>query len=157
MNLGHQETISLLYGIPKYLIQQLQLCQNTAARIIPRMRKFDHITPILVDLHWLPVMYKIKYKIMLITYKALHGLAPPCISVFTVPEVQRRSLRSGSEHRLQVPPNIPRLETFGARAYEMSAPILWNSLPRDLRDPELTLEAFKTKLKTPYFNQAYFL
>ena len=94
---------------------------------------------------------------MLITYKALHGLAPPYISVFTVPEVQRRSLRSGSEHRLQVPPNIPRLETFGARAYEMSAPILWNSLPRDLRDPELSLEAFKTKLKTHYFNQAYFL
>ena len=66
---------SLLYRINEYLVSQLQRCQNNAARIVSLRRKYDHITPILKDLHWLPVEYRINYKILLLAYKAQHGMA----------------------------------------------------------------------------------
>ena len=73
---------SLLYGAKGYNISQLQLCQNNAARMLSLRRKFDHITPVLKDLHWLPVEQRIEYKVLLLTYKALHGkarhISPSC-------------------------------------------------------------------------------
>jgi hypothetical protein len=50
--------------------------QNGAARLIAKHRKFDHITSVMKELHWLPVSQRIINKILLITYKALNGLAP---------------------------------------------------------------------------------
>ena len=67
--LGHCN--SLLYNVPKNFIKKLQSVQNVAARLITRSRKCDHITPILFDLHWLPVSERIKFKILLLTFKAL--------------------------------------------------------------------------------------
>ena len=60
------------------MIDRLQNVQNSAARLIARRRKFDHITPVMKELHWLPVNQRIIYKIglLLIIYKALNGLAP---------------------------------------------------------------------------------
>ena len=66
---------SLMFGIPKELISQLQKRQNHAARVITKWRKYNHITPVLVDLHWLPMKQRIDFKILLLTYKALNGLA----------------------------------------------------------------------------------
>ena len=63
---------SLLYAVPKYVIEKLQSVQIAAARLIASSRKFDHITPILFELHWLPISERIKYKIILLTHKALH-------------------------------------------------------------------------------------
>ncbi|KAK2863752.1 hypothetical protein Q7C36_002906 [Tachysurus vachellii] len=67
---------ALLGGCPASLINRLQLVQNAAARVLTRTRKYDHITPILSSLHWLPVKFRIDYKLLLLTYKALNGLAP---------------------------------------------------------------------------------
>jgi hypothetical protein len=62
------------------MIDQLQNVQNSAARLIARRRKFDYImTAVMKELHWLSVSQRIIYKILLITYKALNGLAPSCI------------------------------------------------------------------------------
>ena len=149
---------SLLCEIPKVLRDKLQLCQNNAARVITRSRKFDHITPVLIDLHWLPVEYRIKYKIMLITYKAQHDLAPQYIRDLITPHVPgRRGLRSSTDQN-KLRENIfsARLTTVGDRSYAVAAPKLWNALPQDLRDPNLTLPMFKKKLKTHYFSLAYF-
>ena len=71
---------SLLFGIPTHLLKKLQYVQNAAARVITGSRKFDHITPVLKELHWLPVEQRIVFKVLLITFKALHGLAPRYIS-----------------------------------------------------------------------------
>ena len=68
----------LLYCAKGYNRSQLQLCQNNAARMLSLRHKFDHITPVLKDLHWLPVEQRIEYKVLLLTYKALHGKAPGC-------------------------------------------------------------------------------
>jgi hypothetical protein len=67
---------TLLYGVNASILSKLQRVQNTAARLISRKQKHEHITPVLVSLHWLPVQYQIKYKILLYTFKALNNLAP---------------------------------------------------------------------------------
>ena len=67
---------SLLYGPPSYLIRKLQRVQNSAARLVSQCPRFCHITPVLRDLHWLPVFLRIEFKIILITYKVLHDRAP---------------------------------------------------------------------------------
>ena len=71
--LDHNNT--LLYGISQRLSNRLQLVQNAAAKLITR-KKFDHVTPLLEELHWLPVEYRMIFKMMLICFKALHGTGP---------------------------------------------------------------------------------
>ncbi len=66
---------ALLGGCPTSSINKIQM-QNAAARVLTRSRKYDHITPILQSLHWLPIKFRISYKIVLLAYKTLNGLAP---------------------------------------------------------------------------------
>ena len=72
---------SLLYGLPQHLILRLQSIQNTAARVVTRTKKFDHIPAVFKQLHWLPVRYRIVFKVLLLVYEALNGTAPPPTSV----------------------------------------------------------------------------
>ena len=67
---------AILYGLPKVLLNRLQLVQNRAVRIVTFTKKYEHITPSLTDLHWLPVEYRIIYKTLLLVYKAINGLSP---------------------------------------------------------------------------------
>ena len=71
---------SLLYGVPKYLLQRFQRVLNCAARIVFKSNKYDHITPLLKGLHWLPIEQRIKFKILSITFKALNKQAPNYIT-----------------------------------------------------------------------------
>ena len=67
---------SLLYGIPGRLLARLQKVQSTAARIVSRTSRYAHITPVLHELHWLPIESRLKYKVLLMAHRALHGSAP---------------------------------------------------------------------------------
>ncbi|KAI5607668.1 hypothetical protein C0J50_6988, partial [Silurus asotus] len=93
---------ALLGGCPASLINKLQLVQNAAARVLTRARKYDHITPILSSLHWLPVKFRIDYKLLLLTYKALNGLAPIYLSSLLTRYNPPRSLRSQNSGLLVV-------------------------------------------------------
>ncbi len=71
---------ALLCGCSACLINKLQMVQNAAVRVLTRTGKYDHISPVMSTLHWLPIKHHIDFKILLITYKALNGLAPQCFS-----------------------------------------------------------------------------
>ena len=139
---------SLLCGLPTILIKRLQRVQNAAARVIAKAGKRDHISPILFKLHRLPVEFRIKYKILLLTYRALHGLAPTYITELLVPYTPPRTL----EQLLVV--QKYRLKNFGARSFETAAPALWNSLESQIR-LQKTLTSFRRLLKTHLFRQAF--
>ena len=72
---------SLLYGVPKHHIDNLQRVQSAAARLVVVLGKCCHITPVLHQLHWLPVSFRINFQILFLTFKAIHELAPPYINV----------------------------------------------------------------------------
>lgn len=143
---------SLFTCLSKASVHRLQLVQNAAARLITRSKKSCHITPILASLHWLPVHFRIQYKILIISYKALNGQAPAYISELIPPHYNTRSLRSFDQGLLAVPRT--RLKTRGDRAFGAAAPRLWNALTPVLRSaPSLNL--FKGHLKTHLFKQAF--
>ena len=141
---------SLLVGLPAYLIRRLQAVQNASARLIHRLRRFDHISDALVSLHWLRVPERIEYEIAVLVYKVLHGLAPrylgPLTCVADLPG--RRALRSAGTNRLHIPP--VRLSTVGTRAFSVAGPSIWNSLHEDITFAE-TLSTFCHWLKTHLF------
>ena len=87
---------SLLYGVPKHLLRKLQSVQNAAARLVTSSSKFDHITPLLMQLHWLSITERIKFKIVLLTFKGLHDLSPSYIKELLTPYCPARMLRSSS-------------------------------------------------------------
>ena len=148
----------LLHGLPKALLNRLQLFQNRAARIVT-FTKYEHITPILIDLHWLPynqftlVEYRITYKILLLVYKAINGLSPSYISNLLSFCTSSYSLRSCSNKLLQVPRS--KLKSYGDRRFSIAGPKLWNSIPASLRNAD-SLNSFKKLLKTYLIRQAFF-
>ena len=122
---------ALLYGISNTSLERIQKVQNAAGRVVTLTRKRDHITPVLYILHWLPVKERIEYKILLITFKALSGLAPRYIIDLLCVYVHKRNLRSSSDREFVVP--TFNLESYGRRSFRVPAPILWNSLPQNIR------------------------
>ena len=132
---------SLLSGLPSSTICHLQRVQNIAARILTRTKKYDHITPILQYLHWLPVRERIIFKIMLLTYRGVNGMAPTFIERMLIPYKPQRSLGSSESGQLVVPHS--RLKGYGDRAFAVVAPTLWNNLPEHIRRAK-TLGSFKT-------------
>ena len=122
---------SLLYNVPKNIIKKLQSVQNAAGRQITRPRKCDYITPILFHLHWLPVSEQINFKILLLTFKALHQQSPTYIQDLITRYLLSRSLQSS--FMLSLNPVSFNLKTYGSRAFAVSTPKLWNKLPDDIR------------------------
>ena len=133
-------------------MQKLQCVQNSAARILIGANKRQHITPVLRDLHWLPVDYRVRYKLLLLTHKALNGTAPQYLRDLLSAHTTGRSLRSSEQNLLSVPRT--NLTRYGDRAFSVAAPTLWNVLPCNLRNTK-SLAAFKRDLKTYLFTLAF--
>ena len=114
-------------------ISKPQRVQNAAARLIMDIPKFSHVQPVLYELHWLPIAYRINLKILILTFKSIHGLAPSYLcDLIKVKQESSYSLRPKSL-LWAVPRKIIR-PTFAGRSFTFAAPALWNSLPADLRD-----------------------
>ena len=122
----------LLYGIPQVTIQRLQRIQNCAAHLVTRIRKYEHITPVLRHLHWLPVRQRTLFKVLVFTYCALNVTAPNYLVQLINHRNVARTLRSGSSTELLFVPKS-RTVTHGDRYFEVAPPILWNNLPESLR------------------------
>ena len=77
----------MLFGVPGYLVDKLQVIQNQATKVITQQRRSDHITETLVMLHWLKVKYRIEYKMLLFAYKSHHDTAPVYLTDLLSPYV----------------------------------------------------------------------
>ena len=140
---------SLLFGTSVKNIQKLQRVQNTLARVVTGTRKYDHITPVLRELHWLPVAQRIEYKVALITHKTLSTGQPHYLNSL-IPEYKpTRCLRSETKRQLMKPTGL--LTAVGRRTFTRTAESVWNKLPEDLRISD-SLKYFKAKLKTHLFS-----
>ena len=138
----------LFTGLPKKTIKQLQLVQNAAARVLTKTRKREHITPILKSLHWLPVYFRIHFEVLLLVFKALHGMGPTYISdmfTFYIP------LRPQKSQVLCIPYTRTKQ---GEAAFSYHAVQIWNKLPDHVKNAP-TIANFKTQLKTTLFSMAF--
>ena len=111
-----------LAGFPDCLLDKLQSVMNAAAHLVCSARKFDHVTPLLRELHWLRVRERIAFRLAVHAYRCQHGLAPPYVAadIHRVAEVDsRRRLRSASTAELLVPSTEH--STIGDRAFPVAA------------------------------------
>ena len=133
----------LLCGITDELLCRLQKVQNNAARVVSGSKKYDHITPVLKDLHWLPIRKRIEFKILLLTFKCMQGCAPLYLRELLVKQANTRTLRSNTN-----------LKRFGDRAFCAYAPRLWNELPDNIKAAD-SVQNFKKQLKTLLFRKEF--
>ena len=112
---------ALLYGLQDYQLAKLQRLQNSAARLVAKLRKREHISQVLHDLHWLPVRERIEFKILLLTFKALQGDCPPYINELVSTYTPQRTLRSSSQNLLQ---HQQFRTSYCSRAFSVAAPIV---------------------------------
>ena len=131
---------SLFYGISKYELSRVQKLQNSCARLIFGLRRFDHVTPIFQELHWLPIRARIIFKIICFVFKCLHSMAPVYLqSLLHISNADDLTL------------SVPRRNTsFGDRAFSTCGPALWNFLPSNIKQIP-TFDRFKRQLKHHLF------
>jgi len=142
---------SILAGLPKDLISQLQRVQNSAARLVLGLQPRDHIKPALLELHWLPVHLRIEYKLCLLMHSVSVQCCPSYISDMvqtTAASSRRQGLHSSMDtFSYAVPPTVTK---FGERAFSVAGPSVWNSLPSDIRHITDTSD-FKRHRKAHFF------
>jgi len=141
---------SLFSGITDSLLGRLQSVQNAAARLVTGTRRCDHITPVLRQLHWLPVRQRVDFKLALLVYKALHDATAAYLvdDCQLVSHAGRRRLRSADIDTCCVPRTNTR---FGDRSFAAAGPRLWNSLPARIRQPDNDTGEFRRQLKSFLF------
>ena len=105
-----------------------------------------------MELHWLPIKYRIDFKIAVTTFKCLNDLAPSYLSELIEIYTPSRSLISSSLNLLK--PKVTHFKTLGDKSFSFTAPLVWNKLPLYLRN-EKSINIFKKNLKTFYFTEAF--
>ena len=144
---------AVLYATSAAKLHKLQRIQNSLARIVTGTYKHEHITPVLAKLHWLPVYYRIQFKIAVITFKALTTQQPRYLSELLQIHVPHRHLRSVDAERLAIPRTKLK---FTNRAFSHAAPTIWNGLAvcRSALST-VTLSQFKRLVKSELYNRAF--
>ena len=134
---------------PKRNIKKLQMVQNFAARIISGVGKYDHVTPTLKELRWIPVEKQLYYRDAVLAFKCMNGLAPEylCSLFITREAVSRRSTKQSGQL------NLPFFaSTTGQKSFKNRIAKRWNELPPDIKLC-ISIGVFKTNLKKELFRQ----
>ena len=138
---------ALYFGCSKSVISQLQSIQNRACRVIFGLKKRDSVDDKLQSLHWLKIQERIEFKVLLLVYKSLNGVAPCYLN-----EVLRYNNTSGRRaSMLHIPLST---KSSSSRAFQTAGPKLWHKLPCDIRSSE-NIVIFKNRLKTHLFKRCY--
>ena len=143
-----------LVSLPKVATQSIQSMINTTARLT-EVRKYDHITPVLKELHWLKIDERIEYKIALQMYKCLSNEGPAYLTRDLIPFAnlpEKQILRSAKSK--DVVPNKHKPKSLRLRRFSVSGPKLWNNLPNSLKSSSL-IKSFCISLKTYLFNKSF--
>ena len=143
---------SSLSGIPSEQLSRLQRVQNSAARLIMKKRKRDHVTPLLQKLHWLPISVSIQFKLAVLAFRFFDNSLPVYLSRTLSLYQPSRTLRSSSERLLIVPSTS--LKSTACRSFSSSVPRVWNSLPAHLRNIS-SISLLKSRLKSHLFKLAF--
>jgi hypothetical protein len=145
---------SLLVGITKTHLTQLQRIQNKAARLICGAKRREHITPYLTRLHWLTVDQRINFKLLVFMYQCVNTTAPKYLSdeivLCSKEKTHQHALRSHADHtRLHIPKTS---RSHGDKCFSVAGPRTWNTLPIAIREAP-SLKVFKKLLKTHLFKR----
>ena len=138
--------------MPDSQLGKLQIIQNSAARLITGTKKYSPITPVLQQLHWLPVKSRISFKILLLTFQCLHNVAPSYLQELLKKYTPVRSLRSSQKNLLECP--VLGTRFYGEHAFSFGGPLLWNAVPLHLKEAN-SVNNFKSLLKTFLFQEYY--
>ena len=144
---------AVLHGAPQKYVALLQRVQNNLARVVLQKPRTVHATPLLKSLHWLPVDQRIRYKLVLMTYKAKVSKTPDYLHKLLSDRTTSSSMSLRSSSRTLLCPKLTRTN-YGDRAFSASAPRIWNELPAHFNFSD-NLNIFKKRLKTFLFNCAY--
>jgi len=143
-----------LVGLPARQLNRLQQVLHAAARLVFGLgaRKFDHVTPLLRELHWLSVPERITFKLATLVFRCLHGTAP------VSPFIEQLTMNLGADYVPALHPHfIPTTHrrTLGDRAFPVAGARVWNSLPATLTSQSSSLLTFRPQLKTLLFERSY--
>ena len=140
---------SLYHGLPMKSIKRLQLAHNSAARLITLSSRFEHISTILKQLHWLSIHKRCQFKLLVFVYKALHTSTPSYQCELLNWYQPPRPHRSASATSLV--PNKNKTVRYGRRLLDSSTATLWNILSHELKCAK-SVACFKGQNKTFLFN-----
>ena len=145
----------LLCGVTDELLCRLQKVQNNAARVVSGSKKYDHITPVLKDLHWLPICpirKRIEFKILLLTFKYMQGCASLYLRELLVKQANTKTLRTNTRNLLQTP--LTNLKRFGNRAFCAYAPRFYYELPDNIKAAIIVCKTSRNSWKHCYFERS---
>ena len=146
---------SILYNLPKNSILRLQRIQIQAARILTNTPRRDHITEVLIDLHWLRIGERIVYKLLIVTFKAFIDRTAP---LYLCELIEQQKSSTNTRTRLAndafllklPPPSSNCSDTFFDRSFTYGAPYEWNKLDERVRRLS-NFDMFKSEIKTVLF------
>ena len=147
---------SLFINLPQKDLKRLQSLLNRAARLIHNLPPFTSISSYLYELHWLPIIARIEFKVCLLVFKALNSNEPAYLNDL-LHKYQTQSnavLRAADDPNLLIVPRLSKHSVFGSRAFSYAGPFLFNQLPLSIKEARNTT-TFKTMLKTYYFNKSF--
>ena len=144
---------ALFKNLNQCQIEKMQKLQNFAAKVVLGKCIYDHVTPCFIQLHWLPIKFRIDFKIAITVFKCIYGLAPEYLCELIEMYKPTRNLRSADKFLLK--PKYYKFKTLGDRCFSSTAPTVWNALPIEIRKIE-SFDVFKRELKTHFFREAFF-
>ena len=150
---------SLFLSLTDFELKRLQLIQNSLCRVVTHSSKFSHITPQLKKIHWLPVRYRVQFKIGLITYKILNEGQPVYLRELIHPYTSSRNTRQSTPKFkfLQTPTfnhKVHKSIKHFSNSFSHYAPVLWNSFPFHIRKSP-SVASFRKHLKTHLFSSSF--